>query len=235
MSYKKDSHWVYGKDTRTRSHSSSRYRKQRSLTWFPIIERWLLLIIWMFDGLWRIFGDEALCRFRAMSECSNGWRWGFSRWLFVGSLGVVDVSVLNCALSSSLRWKICCTSRSRGSDSGESLPNQCRRAVMSLFATAMLQLESCFFGLSGSLPNSLFTLRDAKSAATQMFLRKWEQALYCCHQYCSWVVVSEASYVQSYAVYFDLQKHRWRTKVLPHQLTLEGKNWHKQLKTMIYD
>lgn len=86
--------------------------------------------------------------------------------LVIGPLCVVGGPVSNSAVSSSLRWKLCCTSRSKGSAGGESLLSQCGRAARPPSVLAVLWCESCHLGFSDSLSNSMFILRDTKSAAT---------------------------------------------------------------------
>jgi len=67
-------------------------------------------------------------------------------------LGVVSDPASDRAVSSSLRWKIRCTSRSKGSVGDESLLNRCRRAARS--------------SLASTLSKSALTLRATKPVGT---------------------------------------------------------------------
>ena len=86
---------------------------------------------------------------------ANSWRWDFvhiramfhylkwttvrlqALWLVVDSVGVASVPASVCAASSSLRWKIRCTSRSKESIRDELLLNQYRRAARSLLTSTL--------------------------------------------------------------------------------------------------
>ena len=106
---------------------------------------------------------------RAMFEYS---KWATMRpqafLLVVCSLDVVGVTISNCAVSSSLRGKICCNAQSEGSAGGELLLSQCRRAARSPPVLAVLCSESWLLGFSDSPFNSVFMLRRSKSAPIEV-------------------------------------------------------------------